>query len=298
MLNALFCFSQNKAFKYIPTNKDSLVNYINNISEKKIIKLSAKNKKEIKTEIGERKTEFIKSINDSSYVFDENISNYLKPILNKIYRSNPEINNKDFCFLINKSPIPNAACYGNGIFTINIGLFNILDSDDELAFIVSHEIAHYILEHNDKSLLKYIETIKSKDTNSKIKAIENKEFGKRKAYSELMKDLKYNFLNRSRKAEIQADSLGFVIFNKTDFNKKSSANSLKKLDFINDMVFNEDTKIKSHFQFEEYPFKDSWLTPEETLFNIKEKKDDYALDRKSTRLNSSHSSPSRMPASA
>ena len=99
--------------------------------------------------------------------------------------------------------------------------------------------------------------------------------------SHQFQNLKYNFLNRSRKAEIQADSLGFVIFNKTDFNKKSSANSLKKLDFINDMVFNEDTKIKSHFQFEEYPFKDSWLTPEETLFNIKEKKDDYALDKDS-----------------
>jgi len=280
-LNVLLCHSQGKTFKYTPSNKDSLVKYINTISEKKITKLGDKNKREIKEIINERKTQFIKTLDDSTYIYDDNISKYVKGIVKEISVGNPNIDFKNFYFLINKSPIPNAACYGNGLFTINLGLFNLVESDDELAFILSHEVAHYALEHNDKSLLSYIQTINSKETKSKLNKVKNQEYGKRKAYSNFLKEINYNFLKRSRKAETQADSLGLAIFSKTKFNKKASLTALKKLDFVDDMVFNEDTKLREHFNFENYPFKDAWLLKDETLFDLKEKSDDYALPKDS-----------------
>ncbi|MGX7667978.1 M48 family metalloprotease [Flavobacterium pedocola] len=255
--------------------------YINSISEKKIVKLGDKNKKEIKEIITDRKNEFIKTLGDSTYIFDKDISNYLKGIVKEISVANPNIDFKNFYFLVNKSPIPNAACYGNGMFTINLGLFNLVENDDELAFILSHEVAHYVLEHNDKSLLSYIQTLNSKDTKSKLNKVKNQEYGRRKAYSTLVKELSYNFLKRSRKAETQADSLGLAIFSKTKFNKQSSVTALKKLDFVDDMVFNEETKLKEHFNFDSYPFKEAWLTKDETLFDLKEKSDDYALSKDS-----------------
>ena len=281
LFNIFFSYSQINTIKYNPVNKDSLIVYINSISDKKIIQLGGKNKKEIKNIVNERKTDFVKSINDSSYIFDNNISKYLKTILNEIYQANPNINNKDFYFLVNKSPIPNASCYGNGVFSINLGLFNIIESEDELAFIIAHEIAHFQLEHTDKSLIKYIETVKSKETKSKISNIRRQEFGRTKAYSDLMKNLSYNFLKRSRKAETQADSLGLFLFSRTKYNKNASVSSLKKLEFIDEIVFNEDTKVKSHLNFDDYPFKDNWLNKEEILFDIKEKVDDYAMNKDS-----------------
>ena len=92
----------------------------------------------------ERKKSFIEGIQDSTYVFDETINKYLNSILKEIYFGNKELKSKDFYFFLDKSPIPNATCYGNGIFTINLGLFNFVHSDDELAFIICHEFAHEV----------------------------------------------------------------------------------------------------------------------------------------------------------
>jgi len=279
--NSLFCFSQNKEFSYLPSNKDSLTNYVRTVSSQKILKFGDKNKKELKKIIEERRDDFIKSIGDSTYIFDKRINNYLKGILSEIYKKNAIKDSKNFYFLINKSPIPNAACYGNGIFSVNLGLFNMIDNDDELAFILSHEIAHYQLDHNDKSLLKYVETMNSKDFKSKVKKIDRQEYGKRKAFNELLTDLNYNFLRRSRKAETQADSLGLVLFNKTKYHKKASISALKKLEKVDEMIFNEDPLLKEHFNFDDYPFKEIWLSKEETLFNLKEASNDYALHKDS-----------------
>ena len=96
-----------------------------------------------------------------------------------------------------------------------------------------------------------------------------------------MKNLSYNFLKRSRKAEIQADSLGLVILKKTKYNSKASIAVLKKLDISDKLLFNEDSNLKACFDFENYPFKLEWLNKEENLFDIKEKADDYALDKDS-----------------
>lgn len=265
----------------MPTNKDSVFNYIKAISEKKITKLGTKYKDDIKKIILERKKSFIEGIEDSTYVFDENISKYLNSILKEIYASNKSLNSKDFYFFLDKSPIPNAACYGNGIYTINLGLFNFVNSDDELAFVICHEFAHYMLEHNDKTLLSYVETMNSKDTKKKIQKVKNTEYGKRKAYMDLVENLSYNFLKRSRSAEIQADSLGLTILSKTKFNKSSSMSALKNLDLSDDVVFNENAKLREHFNFENYPFKEGWVQKEEGLFDLKEKADDYSLNKDS-----------------
>ncbi|RTY88512.1 M48 family metallopeptidase [Flavobacterium sp. GT3R68] len=282
-LSFLFTLAQEKTFSYIPKNKDSIFSYVTKVNEIKKSKFDGKYKKEIKEIITERNTDFIKTIKDSNYIFDSKISGYLNKILGEIYKSNPDLKTADNYFFISKSPIPNAASYGNGIFTVNLGLFNLVQSDDELASILSHEIAHQTLEHVDKSMLSYIEKINSKETKKKIKEVTKKEFGKRQAVSDLIKDLNYNFLRRTRKAESQADSLGLVIFSKTKYKKSASLDALKRLDFVNDMIFNEPVNLKNHFDFSEYPFKEAWLAKDQNLFDIKESANDYAMDKDSVK---------------
>jgi len=281
LMNVAFCFSQKVTLQYLPPNKDSVYNYINAIAEKKINKFSSKYKDDIKKIILERKKVFIEEIQDSTYIFDPDINKYLNSILKEIYAANSELNHKDFYFFLDKSPIPNAACYGNGIFTLNLGLFNFVQSNDELAFIICHEFAHYVLEHNDKTLLGYVETLNSKDVKEQIKKVKKSEYGKRKVYNDLVEKLNYNFLKRSRSAEIQADSLGLLMFSKTKFNKLSSISALKNLDLSDAVVFNEDSKIRTHFHFDNYPFKEGWLQKEQELFDLKEKADDYSLNKDS-----------------
>lgn len=280
-LNVPSCFAQNIEFDYLPHNKDSVINYINSINEKKIKKFGDNFNKKIKENIQERKTLFLNKISDSSFVFNKRITAYLNTILKEIYNSNPEINKQDFYFFIEKSQFPNAACYGNGVFTINLGLFKYVNSDDELAYIICHEIAHYLLEHNDKSLINYFETINSKENKKKIKVLKNQKYGKRKAYSELVDDLSYNFLIRSQEVEIEADSLGFLIFKNTKFNINASVSSLKNLQTSDKLLFNEDPKLKENFNFESYPFKDVWIKKDETLFDITKSSDDFIQNKDS-----------------
>ncbi len=244
--------SQNKSFIYTPNNIDSIQNYINKITTNKISSFDIKNQKKIKEILLERKENFFKSIKDSSFIFDKSINNYLQTVLTEIYHSNPQIDNKDFYFLISKSLIPNAACYGNGIFTVNLGLFNLVENNDEIAFIICHELSHYILNHNDKSLLEYIDTFNSKDVKKKLSNASNLKFGRRAAVTSLLNDLKYNFMKHSRNDEIQADSLGMALFSKTKYSQQAAVTALKKLDFDDGMVFNNPTNLKQNFTFKDF----------------------------------------------
>lgn len=275
------CQAQLIKVDYSSKNNDSIINYLSAISDKKIKKLTTNKSNEIKKIILERKKEFIKNITDSNFVFNNDVSKYLTSILKEIYQSNSNISNQDFYFFIDKSPIPNAACYGNGVFTVNLGLFNFVNSDDELAFIMCHEIAHFILEHGDKNLMKYIETKNSKETKNKINELKKQEYGKRKSYSEFMEKINYNFLKRSRADEIEADSLGYLLFSKTKFNKSSSIKALKNLQLSDEIVFNDNSKIKEHFNFENYPFNENWIVKEDVLFNIKSSSNDYLSNKDS-----------------
>ncbi len=251
------------------------------ISEEKIVKLGTKYRKEVKEIMDQNKMRFVKRIDDSTYVFDRSINNYLNRVLQKIYASNPDVDHKNFYFFFQITPLPNAVSYGNGIFTVNLGLFNYINSDDELAYILCHELSHYQLNHFDNSVLRNIEFSNAKQTKQKIREVKRTEYGKRKIYSQWVEETTYNFLKHSRAHEVQADSLGLVMFKKTDYKIAASISSLKQLKLSDSIFFNEDSKIKQHFNFENYPFKDAWLVKDETLFNIKKSVNDFEFNQDS-----------------
>ncbi len=184
------CLGQKDGIDYRSESSDSLRTYISAVTLNKIKSFSgSKNYKEIQKILDKNKVAFLEEFEDSSFIFDRRINNYLKTIVREIYRSNVTIVPHDFYFFIDKSPVPNAACYGNGIFTVNISLFKMVQSDDELAFIIAHEIAHHVLRHGDKSLLSHVEKMNSKDLKRKVAMASRQTYGRRRAVSELVKDL-------------------------------------------------------------------------------------------------------------
>lgn len=54
----------------------------------------------------------------------------------------------DVNILIQENPSINAACFPNGTIVLNTGLLAMLHSEDELVAILSHEIAHFVLDHS------------------------------------------------------------------------------------------------------------------------------------------------------
>ncbi len=275
------CPAQSVKLEYLPKNADSLKAFLVSATSRKAKEFGPKYQKEIKNELEERKEHFVKTILDSSYIYNSSLNRYLKTVLTKIYEGNPDLPQKDFYFLIDRSPIPNAGCYGNGLFSVNLGLFSLLDSEGQLASVLCHEIAHYQLKHNDKSLIRHVETMNAKETKSKISKIKSKRYGRRQALDELQKELAYNFMKRSRSAEMQADSLGLALLKNAGFDAPSVVSVLKKLKDSDSLLFSANTNIRSRLNFEGYPFREGWLEPETRLFDTDEMVDDRSFNKDS-----------------
>lgn len=54
--------------------------------------------------------------------------------------------------LILNDPAQNASMYPNGTLVITTGLLSVLHSEDELVAILSHEIAHFVLDHSIQNI--------------------------------------------------------------------------------------------------------------------------------------------------
>ena len=55
--------------------------------------------------------------------------------------------------IIQQNPSINASCYPNGTIVLNTGLLATLHSEAELVAILSHEIAHFILDHSVQNVI-------------------------------------------------------------------------------------------------------------------------------------------------
>ena len=132
---------------------------------------------------------------------------------------------------------PNAAAYGNGLFTINLGLLTFFDSEDELAFVICHELAHHFLSHIKKNIDNYVSKANSKELKTKIDKINRMNYGKKSARIVLLRDFNFNLYKYSRASELEADSKGFYYFSKTKYDKEAAITALKKLGNIENRVF-------------------------------------------------------------
>ncbi len=282
LLIAFLCYSsllvaQNNVNDYLPKNLDSIKGYLEHINRNHIDKIQGKFSSEIKKAYKDRDENIINRINDSVYFFNSEIKENLHNILEVIYNANPEIETKDFNFFIKNSSIPNATCYGNGLFDIHMGLFTALDSDDELASVICHEIAHYVLNHSIKSVTKRVSLINSKATKKKIKAVEKQKYGRTRAGLLLVDALSINMLERSKRVEAEADSLGYVLFSKTNYKPSHAISSLNKLKDVDDMTFHHDVKLDSTFNFKNYEFKSYWLKENTSIFDTEEAINEFKL---------------------
>jgi len=269
--------AQNNSFEYIPKNLDSLKVYLKAINSNQIERTTGEFSSKIKKLLKDRDEKVVKSIEDSIYVFNSSIRKNLNNILHEIYKSNPEIDSRDYYFFINNSIVPNATCYGDGMFEINLGLFTRLDSDDELTFVICHEIAHKLLDHAFKGISNTVAAINSKETKNKVNQIKRAKYGQTRAALSVIDELNIDFLNYSKEVEAEADSLGYIMYQKTKYVKYKALTSLNKLRKIDEMIFHYDVKLDSVFNFEIYPFKAYWLKESTSLFDTDKKINEFEL---------------------
>lgn len=136
-------------------------------------------------------------------VFGDNIALYLKNIKDKLIKD-PELRAKIQIYPL-KSTAVNAFATHQGIILITTGLLERLETEAQLAYIISHEISHFIKKH---SISSHVET--------ELQLKTNKTF-KRKSTLEKYLDVSA----RSRSQEIEADEYAYIFFNSCDYDKNA-----------------------------------------------------------------------------
>lgn len=162
--------------------------------------------------------------------FGDTITNYCRSILDKLIGDNPELKESLSLYTV-KTPIVNATATANGIIFVNLGLLAKLETEAQLAYILSHELIHYVEGH---VLDQYIEN----------KKVENRE----DLYRRTRDDQKiFKLSNYSKKLEFEADQKGFQ-----EFYKNSGYSSKAPMEVMNIL-------LHSHLPFKELPFKRSFF---------------------------------------
>ncbi|EJL75664.1 M48 family metalloprotease [Chryseobacterium populi] len=215
----------------------------------------------------EFETDFEKQVKNKDFIFKSEFDMNIRSLILRLRKNNPQIP-QDLKILIAKDNTPNAYCLADGTFVINMGLFNWLKNEDQIAAVISHELGHKIEEHSLKTVIDAIEQNQlDKVTVKNIKATpDNKN---QKAF-DLLKNRAYKKGTEKRQQEMQADSLGYALYQKSDFKKEEFINTLKRLEDF-DTISPKELKVETYKKFFNLPkqaFKDEWLKKEDfSLYN-------------------------------
>jgi len=225
-----------KAELYSYLNKAEISVLQKQIKEKiktKIDNISSKKKREKKKALKNAFKFFEHALNDSLYINQPKLNEIIDDVVENICKTNSDLESSKIKFLLKHNYIPNAASYGFNLFEINLGLFALLESEDELAFIICHELAHQQLLHFDK-------TIENK----------NKLNIKDDSKNKKLKTLIFKHYHNSKKQEIEADSLGYLYFKNTKYNLQAAQSALNKLGAIEEILYSQNINWKKTFNYD------------------------------------------------
>ena len=208
--------------------------------------------------------DFIKNIRKKRIIFDDRFQHYIDSLLQEIEKSNTVIKQENIRLFIARHNAPNALNYGDGTIILNLGLFKFLESEDQLVSVISHEIGHQLKDHVSKNMLNKASLIVSSAKRKKALEIKKQKYHSyEKAFTEIKKII-YTEGKEHRKQEMEADSIGYTVYNNTNFSKIEYINALKilgKLDTLTPFTLSKDI-YKTIFNLPEQVFKDEWLKME------------------------------------
>jgi hypothetical protein len=203
----------------------------------------------------------IETFNEGLFILDEEITPYLQKILKHIYQSNPALNQETNVYAY-RSEVPNAMSFGEGTIGFTLGLLSLLETDDQIAFVLCHELAHYHAGHSDQKAFEIAQFNYDDEVKKKVKAITRSDYGRFSKYKELITDLGLSMNRHSRDKEFEADSIALLLYLNTSFNKNEPLTTLALLDSSDVPLYRNNIDFNKYFDFSLYPFKDHWLTYE------------------------------------
>jgi len=145
------------------------------------------------------------------YLYEgEDLNKYLNGILEKLMPE--EVKSLPISLYVSNSTIPNAYAYIDGSIMINLALLADFESEEEIAFVIAHELSHLILRHGI------------------TKAAKSKKISRAERSEILTKDIRSLSMEKySQEAEFEADSLAVVLMAQSEYNPNGAIRALGNL---------------------------------------------------------------------
>lgn len=226
--------------------------------------LSKSIKKELNESLSYRKEFILELINNGIIIDDSLFTSYYQNILNNILKANPFLD-QNIKIYITRFTDPNAFNTGDGNIYFHLGLLKFLETEEQIAFVIAHELSHQYLNHTYNKLLLSISTIKSDEVQQKIRKANRQTYGSKEALKEISNNLVFDIKKHGREKESEADSMAIVFLKNTSYSIEAAISALDILDKI------EESELKlRHIKFSEH-FQHLPITPRKEW-------DDYNAD--------------------
>ncbi|MBI3235506.1 MAG: M48 family metalloprotease, partial [Bacteroidetes bacterium] len=137
-------------------------------------------------------------------LFGDPTTAYINKIADVLLKDDQELRSK-LRFYVIKSDVVNAFTTQEGIIFINLGMLAQVNSEAELAFVISHEIGHYAKNH---VLQGYLEKEKIKKGRGEYSKME-------------LKDRIEEFYRYSKENESEADQWGYELYKKSNYSSEA-----------------------------------------------------------------------------
>lgn len=197
--------------------------------------------------------EIEKIVKSGNTLINDEVTNYLNELAGVILKDNPALKNKLHIYTF-KSPVVNAYSYDKGYIFIDIGLIAQAETEAQMAFILAHEISHYVKKHNINS---YVQ-------NTKI----DKNYGDKSSEDKLIEKCQY-----SKEHESEADIEGFKLIEQTNYDFKQAEKAFDVLQYAH-LPFELVEFKKTYFNNPNYKIPDSYFLKEVSSIRNNSAEDD------------------------
>lgn len=210
-------------------------------------------------EIWDSRTNFItEAIVSNSYVCDREVYSYVNGIVRQLVDANREQFPALPLLFIDRSSSANAYATGNNIIAVNLGLISFVQSREELALAIAHELSHNILGHAENAMKQRAELLTSDDYKKSLDAVLDSKYERLSRLKKILADYSFSRSKHLRYHEGDADSLAILLLKKAHIS--FDARFFLRLDSV-DIQYQQPLKSKIRDYFAAYnpSIEESWM---------------------------------------
>jgi Zn-dependent protease with chaperone function len=199
----------------------------------------------------------VKLFNSDKFLSGGELTDYLNAIVNRLQRSS-SLTDTVLVFACGEG-VANAFSSADGIIACNTELISRIENSEQLAFVLSHELAHYYLHHTRNAVMAYARLNYDKNVREDIKNIKRTGYWQYSKTKTLVENLSLSLNKHNRDHEFQSDSLGLVIYQNAGYNPAEAIRTMEILDSAEVTKKTGVIDFPKFFHFRDYPFKKEWL---------------------------------------